>query len=519
MMNTMRKTIFIQRTFFTILLLCLGCTLTFADRITMKDGKIHEGRITYESDDRIRIEVAVTASIKETKLIFKKDIAEIVKDAPDNVAFAKIKSLVPTRSLMSASAYRAAIKSGPDAFLSEFPDSKHKAKVEAIKKTLSEELDKVERGNIKIKDDWYSPKDQIDFKTLIESRIHLLRMEAVAKQTHYNALIGAMREYEIIEKKYFGTPAYPKALAMAQKAVPSLGRTLQRMLRDVETVNAEWEKNKEQTEAVARAQIEAARANDEKKYQAELAADKKAGIKWVRLNPRSKTSIAGYLKLAAAEMPRLQIYSLAKLEEQSAALVEADRLIAEGKLSLAKSKVEKAAAIDIMKPKGNSSSKGSSSGLRNRSGKESYFSVLNEKIKIKMDEAEKIRKASEAAKKSESLTKNLKSGGGDKMVKTDGEKAEGKPTDSADAFAALNQSSKKDTKKDKKDSPKTPVKTPVKKTPAPAIPKEETPPPPPPQVVEEEGISFSTIMMVVTGLLIITIGVLKALGIGGKSED
>ncbi len=516
MMNSMRKTASIQRTFLVALIIGLICNSAIADKITMKDGKTFEGRITFESSDKVRIEIAVTGSIKETKLLLKKDVAGIVKDAPDKVAFEKIKPLVPTPSLMSASAYQVALKNGPDAFLSEFPNSSYKGDVDKIKKILDEELDKVERGNIKIKGEWYSPKDQIDFKTLVESRVHLLRMEAAAKRTNYGSLIAAMREYEIIEENYFGTPAYPKALVIAQRVVPTLGRNLQRMNVDVDAVNAEWEKNKEQTEAVARAQIEAARTRDEKNHQAGLAVDKKAGIKWVRLNPRSKPSIEGYLKLAAAEMPLLQIYDIAKLEEQAKALVEVNRLIMDDKLSLAKSKLEKAAAIDLMKPKDDSSSSKRRTRPRSRSkkgGTKNYIPILTEQIKTKLDEAEKIRKAAEAAKKSESITKDLKAGG-DKMA--DGGE---KPADSADAFAALAQSNKKDTKDEKKGSPKKPTKKPTKKSPTPAKKEKETAPPPPAPVVEEEGISFSTIMIVLTGLLIVTIVVLKVLGIGGAKED
>jgi len=527
----MRKTISIQKTFYALLLLVSLGGPAFGDRIKMKDGKVYEGRITLEASDIVKIEIPVTASIKETKILGRKDIAEITKDAPDDVAFGKIKPLVPAASLMPASSYRTALKTGPEAFLKNFPDSKHKDEVEKIRKTLAEELDKVERGNIKIEGQWYSPRDQVDFKTLIESRVHLLKMEAGSKRGSYNGLIGAMREYEIIEERYFGTPAFPKALLMAQKIVPTLGRMLQRMIRDVDAANAEWEKNKDQLDEVARAQVEAARAREEKNYQAGLAADKKAGVKWVRLNPRSKTSIEGYLKLASSEMPQLQVYDIAKLEEQAKALVEIDKLIAKGSLALAKIKLDKAADIDIFKPLENSSSSSkrrrkTSSRSRRSSEVKNYIPVLRQKLTTKMEEAARIKKANEDAKASESLTKNLNSTGKKMTGQSDAkvaasdkekptEKTEGKS--SANAFAALAQASTKK-KREEKTSPKSSSsKKPTKKTSSRGS--DEKKPRPRPAADTGGGISFSLVVGIATGLLIIVIIVMKVLGIGGQKED
>ncbi len=504
----------------------------------MKDGKIHEGRITFESDPKdpngfVTIKVSISASIKETRNLGRKDIAEITKDAEDDVAFGKIKPLIPTGSLMTASAYQTALKTGPDAFLASFPGSKHEAEVKKIQKVLSEELDKVERGNIKIEGEWYTPQDKIDFKALIGSRVHLLRMKASAKQGNYNGLIGAMREYQVIEEQYFGTPAYPEALKLAQQVVPALGGRLTRMQRDVEAANAEWEKNKGQLDEAAQMQVVAAREREEKNYQAGLSADKKASIKWVRLNPRSKASIDGYLNLAKAEMAQLQVYDIAKLEEQATALVEVDQLIAKGNLALAKVKIEKASAIDLNKPKEDSTSssgrsKRSSRSRKSRSkkGTMQYLPLLKEKIKTKTAEAAKLKKAAEEAKKSESLTKNLKSTG-EKMPKIEGKKPEGKegeenaksPTSNADAFAALAQGGKKTEKPDDKKKPSS--QKPKKKTSSSKSSEKKKTPSTAPVEYDNDGggLSMSTIMIGVFVLLAIAIGVMKFLGIGGKKED
>jgi hypothetical protein len=171
-----------------------------ADEIKLKSGQTLTGRITYEAADIVKIEIPVSASIKETKIIGRADIESIVKDAPDDVEFNKLQTLVPAPSMLSAENYRKMLETGPDAFLKNHPDSKHVAKVKEIQATLAEELDKVERGFMKVDGEWYSPQDKVAYKELIESKIRLLRMESNAKGNNYSQLIAAMREFEVIEE-------------------------------------------------------------------------------------------------------------------------------------------------------------------------------------------------------------------------------------------------------------------------------------------------------------------------------
>ena len=99
-----------------------------ADTVKLKDGKSFDGKITYEGTDFIKLEMAVSASIKETKTILRTDIAEIVKAAPDDVALDAIRKQLPAPSLLTADGYRALIEKGPKAFLAQFPGSRHKAR-------------------------------------------------------------------------------------------------------------------------------------------------------------------------------------------------------------------------------------------------------------------------------------------------------------------------------------------------------------------------------------------------------
>ena len=488
-------------------------TTSFADEVKLKNGEAITGTIVYESDDLVKIEVAVSASIKETKLLSRADIAEINKEAPDNVAFAKLEKMLPTASLLPASAYKSMITTGPDSFLSAFPDSAHAPKVKEIKATLEEELDKVERGYIKLEAEWVSPQQKEEFEALTASKVRLLYMKRAAAGGNFNSLIGAMREFERLEERYYGSPAFAESIELALQVIPNLGGQLQKVSRDVEYRNAEFARNRETLDEVGKAQIDAARAREQAQIDAAIEADAKNGIKWITLNGRSKEAVDSYINLAVTELERIKQLDAALLKTQAEQLVEVDKMIAEGQLAAAKAKLTEAAALS-----GKSVSKSRSS--KSKSGPSSYIAALDLKLDDRLAaEAEKEKAAAEAAA-SQSLAQNLKMSGeedgegAEGAGKTEGEGTEGdgeksEKASTTNAFNALSGGNKKE-KEDAEDKPKSQSSSSSKD-------KEERPRPVSVDV-DESGFSFGMLVPILTGVLVIVVILLKVLGIGGKKE-
>jgi len=476
------------------------------DEIKLKNGETLNGKITYEGDDLVKIEMAVSGTIKQTRNVARVDILEIIKDAPDNVAFAKLQNLLPTPSLLPASRYEVLLETGPAAFLRSFPESTHVPKVKEIQDTLETELDKVERGFIKVEDEWISPQDRAEFAALTESKIALLKMKSAVRARNYNGYISALREFETLEEKYYGSPAFPVALNAAKEIIPAFGNQLQTMLRNVEYLNQQYEQNLSAMDELARAQVAEARQKEVENYKAGVEADKKEGIKWVRLDPRSKPAIESYLKLASDELVRIQEYDVSALERQADMLVKADQQAAGGDLTAARATLKQAAAIT-----------GKSAGSSRRGSAGSYIAAISAKISDKEAKAKAEAKAREEALASEALTANLKpSGGGDtedagEEAGEGGEEvAETEEEKPVDEFAALANPGKKG---DKKEAPKASEKPKSKPKPKPK-PEEREEERPRPTVVEDSGggIPISRIIQIVTGLLLVTVVVLKVMG-------
>ncbi len=385
-----------------------GMNAILADTVKLKSGTQYDGKITLQTPDMVKIEVTITDKIKETKTVAMADVAEIVKSAPDDVLFSKVQVMVPTGSLITADQYRSMITTGPEAFLSLHPSSRHKEKVEAIKKTLEEELDKVERGNIKLDNEWFTPQDRNDFPEHIESKIGLFRMRSNQSGGRYLNNISAMRDFETLENNYFGTPAFAEAVSLAQQVLPNLGRQLQGMRRDVDVKNAEWEASKNALDVVARQSVENARAREEADYSAQVEADKKAKIKWTRVNPRSAPNLDSYIQFTLGEYNRIQRYEAAAIKARADALLEVDKLIKLGKLAEAKIQLASATSMPTevrAAPTAPGKARPSSSP---KGGRTNYASALLAKVNAKEAEQKAIAKAAADSQKSNKLAADLK---------------------------------------------------------------------------------------------------------------
>jgi cobalamin biosynthesis Mg chelatase CobN len=264
-----------------------------------------------------------------------------------------------------------------------------------------------------------------------------------------------------------------------------------------------------------------------------LAADKKAGIKWVRLEPRSKTSIESYLKLASTEYERIKAYDPAAVRAQAAQLVEVDKAIASGDYDVAGQKLTAASGLSGQKADTKSKTKSKS--------KTSYITHLRTKLTEQVAAKTAAAKAAADAAKSEALTAGLikqqESNSPEIKVATepaaDGSTpapAEAAPVTAGDLFSALstNQAAKPAAETA---PPKKPTKPSGSASPAKPKPSakdetaededEEAIERPRSAPVEEEsgGFSFGLVVPILTVVLILAIVLLKVLGIGGKKSD
>ena len=426
---------------------------------------------------------------------------------------------------MSSADYDDMIRSSAKRFLTTFPESEHVAEVEAIIKQLEEEKEKVQLGAIKLDGEWISREDRQLYRFAVEARIRHLRMK---QKMANNDLLGALREFEKIDVSYQETPAHAGALGSALKLLPGWTQTLERQLNNVKFLNERDKAGSDRLKPDELAQIEKAQAEEQARFQQALKSEEDQGILWKSVNFRSADSLQNGIGLAKSQLARLSEIDAAALNAKADLLNEANRLIGEGSLSAARSKIADATGIGSSSKKKRSSSKSKKSTTATR-----YSQWLLAQISEKQQALEDAAVAAANAKKNDaaaiaSAEGSEKGDADDKPETTDGkgedetkegdEKAEDKPMTRAEIVAAeraRNEAKKAAEGSDKDDDDKSKPKKPTTKKSSSDKDEDEDEDKP---KAKSSGGGFHPkyIVWIISGLLIVTVVVLKVTGIGGN---
>ena len=490
-----------------------------ADSVTLKSGEKIEGKIIVQGTDIVKIEVQISGSIKETKTFGMDEVAGIEKTAPDKVAFAAIQANIPTPDLMSSADYDDMIRSGARRFLTTYPESEHVAEVTKIIEQLEDEKERVQLGAIKLDGEWVSREDRQLYRFAVEARIRNRRMQL--KMANKD-ILGALREFENIEERYTETPAHHVSLTNALKVLPGWIQNLERQLGNVEFLD----KRDKDAEALLKpdelAQIQQAKAAEKAQFAQVLQNERDQDILWTSVNFRSSESLQNSISLAKNQFTRLSEIDAAALKFQSETLHEANRLIGEAKLTAARSKIAEATGASTKK------SRRSKSGDSTTPTRYSQWLVgqIAEKEQA-LEEAAKAAAAKVAAAKASGTAavvpdeddKKADDEGDPEMDDKkdgEGEGEEAKPKTRAELIAA--ERARSEAEKAAEEAQKDAKKSRPKKRPSSESSDDEEAEEP--EEVSSGG-SFNPMFIVwgIAGLLIITLVVLKVMGIGGAKDD
>ncbi len=510
-------------------LLSLALTATsHADVVTLKDGTSVEGRIIVEGSDILRIEVQVTPSIKETKTYSMTDVAKVEKTAPDKLAFAAIKELMPTQSLMTASDYDRIIKDGPRKFLSNFADSEHKAEVETILTELEAEKERVQRGGIKLDGEWIDREERQLYRFAVDARV---RLDRIRQKAQADNLLGALRDFQSMGESFAETPAYVTAIEEAQKIISAWGSTLQRKLANVDILNERDDASLALAAEDQRRRTQEARDAERQRFSDLLRQEKDKGIVWVSVSDRDKQSLENAISIAKAQLDRLRAMDIAALKKQAEGLTEANRLLGEGDLAEARLAIAEAAVGRSSSSKSRSRSRSKSKTAANTTPT-SYSQWLTQRITDEETTLAENARAKAAAAEAAAAAKIAAGGDAkkdDAEATTDGEvKADGETATATDAPATAGTPSRAEIMAAEKAREQA-KKAAEEKAAADADSKkksrskkgsgddeDEDGKKKPAPAASGGGINIQVLVPIIAVLLMVTILVLKKFGIGGK---
>lgn len=273
-----------------------------ADIIVLKSGEKLSGEILREVDGKYVVEVRVSASIKDEKIIPRADVTRIEKEAEDEKAFRSIADLVPAPDLLSLENYVVRIEK-LESFLKNHPNSVRAKQVKQMLDTLGVEHDLVMAGGFKLGNELVTSEDYSADALAHDSRIAEKKIRDAVARGDFLAALRMHDEYEL----NFGVSERSADLsalivqvmgAYQSKVAESLASLESRLQEREDGLMRMSPEDKLKSERAIREETEA--------LQKRFADEKAARVKWITPDAFVKESMTETLRLITLETARLE---------------------------------------------------------------------------------------------------------------------------------------------------------------------------------------------------------------------
>ncbi len=183
----------------------IACTLSIAsDVFVMKDGSTIEGSILREDSTTYVLEVHVTKSIRDERVIAKADVEKIKRELPEQIAFKQIEKLTPTLDLQTTDEYGRRIRA-VEKFLTDYRLSSKSNDAKEILATLKSEVNEILAGGIKLNDKIIPATEYKANAYDIDARIQEKKIRRLIADFQS---LQALRAFSVFERDFRNTSAY-----------------------------------------------------------------------------------------------------------------------------------------------------------------------------------------------------------------------------------------------------------------------------------------------------------------------
>jgi len=300
-----------MRIFWLNLPLALLCAAQLrADSVTLVTGEKINGTIKAETAAEITIDVPVSASITDERVIRKEDISKIEKEQPDEIAYKELMLVQPNPQLSYSSQTYDQILTALNSFQTQYPNSSYLPDIKKLAGAFQDEKKRVDAGELKYLGQWLS-KDEA-----ARRRIQIVALETyngMQQQAAAGNLVDAMQTFDAIERDYSTTRIYPSAVSLALQVISRLEQDLAVRMDAVKADQDQLKATIAFTAEPEKSNIIAAAKAEQDRDDAVILDAVKTGARWVPLIPRSQVSIDTLQKVAASESQRLGAIPLATM--------------------------------------------------------------------------------------------------------------------------------------------------------------------------------------------------------------
>jgi hypothetical protein len=285
----------------SILGLLLSTPAVRADTFILKDGTELEGTVLSEEGENYLLEIQVTKSIKDERVVPKAEVVRIVREKLDETAFEDLTALVPVPDSQAVAEYDRRI-AAVDAFLKEFPTTAKLKEAKEMHKALTDERAVVAAGGMKMGGLMISAADYQGNAYDLDARALELRIREHADRSEW---LAALRVFSALDAEYRASTSYQAVIPVVVQVL----RTFQtEVVGSLATLDDRLKKREAGLTRMAvsdRNNTLAAIKNEEDILEARYQKEKASRIAWVTPSLFHKASLEDCRRLGESELKRL----------------------------------------------------------------------------------------------------------------------------------------------------------------------------------------------------------------------
>ncbi len=336
-----------SRTRVALLALLCGSTFVKADILMLKNGTKVEGNILEQTAQGVRMKYKLTPKIMDEKIFTMAEIAQIIKQRPEEVEVIELRKVLPTVDLMKADQYEQVVQDRLRPFVNKYAGTPEAKEVDGIIAKLQEEKTMVSNGQVKLEGKWLSVKESKAESFNVEAfRIISAMREKAAKQDYP----GALREFDRLmtpRPAYIGSTYFVQAIPEAIEIINKWIAVLDKMSSDQPQLAQARKDGLTKLQEPELSKTKAAIADEYSKWRAMSEAEKRQKIRWTAPYKYEAQTIQYAQKDAVGEVTRLQGYNLESLKAQNDVFTACYRKIGEGDYTAGAAAFERVGALNL----------------------------------------------------------------------------------------------------------------------------------------------------------------------------
>ena len=258
-----------------------------ADVFVMKSGAPIEGLLLSEDGAGYRVEVRVSAGIRDERVLAREDVVEVRRSGVINDDLARILKFVPTPDLLGERDYDRRIRE-VEKYLKELPPDARSEQAEEVLATLKREANEVLTGALKINGKLVSADDLRQDAYDMDSRVAGIRIRRMIEAGDH---LGALRAFEKYEREFPNSEGHRDLIPLMRKVAVARASELEEMLATFDSRLKERETGLQRMSALLRRDAQLAIADEAAELASIIKAEAGAKVGWVTVDPYSKASI------------------------------------------------------------------------------------------------------------------------------------------------------------------------------------------------------------------------------------